>query len=283
MPVLTIRGRGHNAAWTTLSLNTDFSVTTTGATTVVKRAVDAAFDLDDINVGQQVRVYGTLSGTAMTATLVRLQPTRVFGFANAAASGGQIEIDLQRIGLRLPGLFTFPSAVPATFNVEIGALGTGGAIASTAMEFRGYFPPVTDVSRDFNADSVINRDNALSGLRIRMPWPGLGSGITTSTSSGITFDVSSAVVAVVDKGFVGATALATSPAPKVVQTVLGFRLYALRVGTSVSLYLTFADFAAAIAAQKTAGAKLYWFGALGSHNPGTNEFTTALAVAVMTP
>ena len=102
---LTVLGHSNDAAHTSFQFDTSFAVAASFANSkVVRRGYPIAFDLDDVNVGQRVRVFGALSGTNLDATgasaVLRMQPTRVYGHAAGAPSAGALEIALSRVDLR---------------------------------------------------------------------------------------------------------------------------------------------------------------------------------------
>ena len=292
-PTLTVVGHSINAAGTTVQLNTSFSVSTDFALTkVVKRASIAAFDTDDLNVGQSVRIYGALVGTSMTAntasSVIRLQPTWVFGYANSAPAGGNTTITLNRVGLRPVASYNFtvaavPLANPAAFVCETGSLTTGlGLILGTAMSSRGYFPAVDYAGAgDFQSSSVTNIDAAPSLFRFR--WTPLPSGnpFLTITSTEVQVNMSSPLLSlkVIDHGLAGSQTLTGQP---IIRAAAGFVLYAIVDASTnaIALYTVFADFTAALQVAITPANRLYWLGALGVYTSATNTLDASLAVAI---
>src|SRR5206468_5160672 len=100
---------------TIFQFNTSFTVTASFANTkVVRFAENQAFDTDDLNVGQRVRIFGTLTGTNLDATtarsVARMQPTWVLGHANAAPAPPDLEIDLARVDVRQQSVFNWPAS-----------------------------------------------------------------------------------------------------------------------------------------------------------------------------
>ena len=101
-----------------------------------------AYDLDAVNVGQRVRIFGSLAGTAMAASgpadVIRLQPTFVFGYATGAPVAGLLTLDVARIGLLDESAFTWSGSGsnppdPAAFTVDAAGL-VGGLAINTAHE-----------------------------------------------------------------------------------------------------------------------------------------------------
>jgi hypothetical protein len=296
-PILTVLGHSTDAAHTTIQLNTSFMVTTSFLDTqVLRTAVDQAFDSDDLNVGQRVRIYGSLVGTTMDATsassVVRMQPTRVLGFASAAPTGGVLNLDLARIDLRLDTAFNWPAGGttppdPDAFDIQVGSLGTDLGIGSgTPVEARGFFAAVDDATEDFVASSLTNRALAPSLMLVRNRPGGM---TVTATATPAVIDVALAGMAtvgefaIIDAGFVGVQTLPTSPTPSIVPSLTGPRFYVLRdKGTgSVTLYFSFANFSAGVATKIGQGATVSQIAAIGRYTAMTNRIQAQLASVVV--
>ncbi len=289
---LTVLGHSNNAAHDAFQFNTSFTVSTSFANTkVLRRGGILAYDTDDLNIGQRVRVFGALTGTAMDATaaasVVRMQPVRVFGLAGGAPAGGVLTIDLSRVDLRLQGAFTWSQGGttppdPAALTLKVFGLADGlGIGALTAVEALGYFRAVDDDTEDFAAVSVTNRDAAPSLLRIRDLVGGLAV-VTTTSATQIQFTLAGTALpgeaALLDRGFAGVTDL---PAVSTVKAAPGFTLYAIRnaLTGSVQLYLNFSEFSTALGAALTVGRSLRGFGAVGIYDAGEAAMTASLATA----
>src|SRR6185295_11494028 len=122
-------------------------------TSVVRYASGTAYDTDDLNIGQQVRVFGTLATTNMDAStgVVRQQPTWIHGIAAGAPAGGQVTLSLVSVGLRSQALFNF--ANPTAFVTDVGTLADALSVTNgTNVVERGYVNPVGGGGADFAAD-----------------------------------------------------------------------------------------------------------------------------------
>jgi len=295
-PVLTVLGRGENAAHTSFQFNTTFTVhLDRDQTRVVRRGSGSGFDTDDLNVGQRVRIFGDLGGQVMQAAIpgsvARLRPTHVFGFAARAPSSGQLELDVSRVGVRTQDVFAWGEggptpADPDHFMAQVGSLPNGLSLgAGSAVELVGFFPAVDDAAEDFVASSLVDRDAAPSLVSVRdLPW---GFQVTPIVSTdSITLDVVGSPGlfehAVVDRGFVGVEPLPSAPPPSLVPAG-PFGLYFLRDRTTgtVRLDLGFADFAAALEADLALGARLRRLGALGEYSVGANSLEAGLIVVTV--
>lgn len=296
-PILTVLGHSTDAAHTTFQFNTSFTVSMSFLNTkVLRTAVDQAFDTDDLNVGQRVRIFGLLSGMTMDATgtrdVVRMQPTRVLGFAGGAPAGGVLTIDLARVDLRPGSAFNWPGGGPTppdpdAFDLAVGALGTGlGIGAGTPVEARGFFPAIDDATEDFDASSLTNRALAPSLMLIR----NRPAGMTVSVTAGPTLievalsgATTAGEFAIIDAGFVGVQNLPSVPAPNLVPSIAGPRFYVLRDKSlnSAQLYLTFSDFSAAVANVVAQGATIAQVAAIGRYTAATNQIEAQLASVVV--
>lgn len=293
---LTVIGHSTNAAHTTLQFNTVFTVNTSFSnTTTVAHAASTVRDTDDLTVGQRVRLFGALSGTTLDmvsgTSVARVQPTRVLGHATSAPSGGVLELDLVRVELRPESAFQWSSGGatppdPNAFAVLATGLATGlGIGANTAVEARGYFAPIDDASQDFLALTVTNRDDAPSAVLIADRDAGYT--VTPSASSGtFTIGVSGTAgpgeIAVVDKGFVGATPLPTSPPLSVLaHPTLGFYGVRHRGTGAVTWFTDFEDYVTSLETEFGLGASLFNCAAIGAYDEASNEVTAGICYVVL--
>jgi len=286
-PVLTVRGRSASSTGRAFMLNTDFTVNLSSASTqVIRRGAVTPLDTDDINVGQTITVYGNLAGTTMSANsasdLVRLNPVRIYGFANANPSGGQVNINLSRIWLRNINLFDFDvsgsvQANPSSFSVAA-TVSTAGVSAGTALEFRGFFVPVNQSGADFEASSLTNLDLTPWGVRVRYS-PTSSTAISSIGSTQIELDTSSAQIAVYDKILLGTNPLPTN-SPKF-RSKSGFTIFAILRNGEINVYLDFNAFSADLELKTNAGGRIFTFGGVGDLNLSTNTLTASLIIVTM--
>ncbi len=292
-PLLTVLGFSENAAHSSFQFNTTFSVGTDFlGSRVVRQGSSAAFDTDALNIGQRVRVFGSLAGVNMDATdgVVRMEPTRVFGFANAPASGGSQEMDLFRVGPRPAGLFSWGDAGPTPpdpdgFKMGVGGLSSGlGIEAGTALESSGFFPSLQDSGQDFESVTLVNRDASASLVSIRDALGGF-TVLTTATTNEISFDIDGTPGffewALVDRGFVGIAPLPTTPAPRIVpQGLFGFYFVIDRRNGSSTLHLGFPDYTAQMNEIFSEGGRLTAIRSTGPYNETLNVSNAGLSVAI---
>jgi len=295
-PQLVVLGYGTDAAHTSWLFNAEFTVTTSlDETSVVRRGTIQAFDTDDLNIGQLVRVYGTLAGTTMNAddagSVIRMEPTRVLGYAVGPVADEALAIDITRVGLRYHDEFTWTDggstpADPNALDVAVGALGNGlGIEAGSAVVAQGFFTAVDDDGADFVASSLVNRDQGPSLMHIRDRWGGLTLSPTVMSDrielawSGVPGLFETAVI---DKGFVGATLLPQDPVPTVVDAP-GFSIFSIhdRDTHQTEVHLDFADFTGALGAKLAGGGVIFNFGALGVYTEETNTVSAGVVLVVI--
>jgi hypothetical protein len=297
-PTLLVLGHSNNASHTVFQFNQTFTVSADFTDTkVVRRGSFQVFDTDDVNVGQRVRVFGALGGLTLDARLptdvIRLQPTRVKGFAADAPQAGTLVIDLTRVDLRLDTAFTWSEGGstppdPDALELDVGNLGNGlGIVAGTPVEALGFFTPVDDAGEDLEAATLVNRERETSLLAIHDRTDGFTVATTvlpTELEFVITGAAGAGEFALVDQGFLGAMPLPASPAPTVVPAnPLRLGYYALRdrVTGTATVYLDFSEFAQALDQALGQGAVLFNFGATGTYDATANALAANVIGCVL--
>jgi len=295
--VLTVRGHSNNADHTVFTFNLLFTVNTSFADTkVVRRGSSTLYDPDELQVGQRVRLFGALSGQTLDCTastdVIRVEPTRIFGFASGAPTAGQLTIQLTRVDLRDEGQFSWNEggstpADPNALVISVGQLGTGQGITNgTPIEATGFFTDVGDAGADFTATGLTNRELLPSLLLLRDRANGLGLSATYATAQ-IDFVFTGAPagfeLAAVDQGFVGQVDIVADGISVQPVNLGGLGLYTIRDRTlgTVTLHLTFAAFSQALSDAIGGGATLFNLGALGQYDSDSDQLETALIGVVL--
>jgi len=289
--VLTLKGVAVRRAQGSVTFNDTVTVRTSFAETVVnKRGVAAgALTTDAVNVGQRILAYGAFTGgdldlTQPGAGFVRLVETGVSGAAAAAGGGGELAVDLVRIGRRRVGVFDFDvagvsQADPDRYVADTAGLGLSGIDSGTPVIVRGFVAPVTSdaaAEPDFEADTVIDRSDTAS--LVRLAWiPAATDPITSRSGAEATLDAQSALFAQVDWGLVAPLALAADP------TIAGVPngLYAVRRAGRVTLFRDFSAFLNHVEAEVAAGARMWAFRSVGRWDDASDRLTAARAVAFL--
>ncbi len=245
-PSFQVRGIGVDRG-NSVSFDRTFTVNASFADTkVLKFGDDAAHDTDDVNVGQRIVAFGTLSSATLDATvagegLVRLVESAIAGLAAGAPSSGILTVDVRSVDRRPVAAFDFTvdgTALvdPAAAKVGIGTMTLAGIGAGSAVIARGFFVPVDadPAGADFEALSVVDRTNTASLLGVR--WlPPASAPFSSASSSGVAIDLSTVSVAKLDLGGVALVDLTGGPDPQVVPAPAG-GVFAVLQGTSVTLY-----------------------------------------------
>lgn len=293
---LTVRGHSLEAASTSFQFGASFQVTTSFAQTqVVVPGTALALDLDDVNIGQRVRVFGELTGTNMDASapgdVIVLLPTSAWGLAANMPLGGVQTLDLSRIGPWPENQFswldsgTVPTD-PDAFTADVGNLGSGLSIAAgTALEVRGFFSAVDTTDEDLLALGLTNLDTAPSLLFVR-DLAGSGHELeVTALTSLVQLEVTGAAAAgeeaVIDKGFAGSLPLPSSPVPALEPKGSGLGLFLVfdSVLGVTRLHLSFGAFASDLAGSIAGGAHVRHVAAVGDWDGVDNRLATGLASA----
>jgi hypothetical protein len=290
----TVMGSSQNAAHTVVQLEQSFTVNTTFANTkVLRRFSGSAFNTDDLNVGQRVIVFGSLSGTTMDATggIIRQIKTDAFGHANGDVQSDTLDMKLERVDMRDQSVFTWADSGstpvdPDHCKIDVSVIGTLPPLTTgTPVRSRGFFKPVNDSSQDFGAQELQNLtlENALLSIRDRT---GGMTVATTALSASIEFAITGTPItgeqAVLDQGFIGSQTLGLLPPPTVVpKNKTGH--YSLRDKTlgSIVIFDNFKDFSDELAQQISLGAFIDQFTAVGPFDKSSNKLSCEEAAAVI--
>ena len=296
--VLTVLGHAQDSTHTSFTYNSTFTVSTSFLSSKVAiRGEAVQRDTDCINVGQRVRVFGTRAGFTMNAntasSVIRLQPTHVFGLANGAIASGTLDLDVTRIGLRDVGLFAWGQGGPTppdpdALQVATGSLGSGlGIAAGTAVDARGFFSPIDDAAEDATAASLVNLDTAPRLVLVIDRAGGIGVA-ATAQASGVSVAISGAPVqgeaAHVSRPLQPAQALPASPDLSVVRANgIGLGIYVIRdrLSNASMATISFDVFASTLDDLLAQGAQIYNLGALGAYDAGTNTVAAGLVTVAV--
>lgn len=285
---LTVLGHSRVDGSGTRQFNTLHTVTVThAATKVLRRGTGGTLDSDDLNVGQLVWAFGSLTGTTLDATaatgVVRMLRTSIFGVAAGPASGNQLTLNLSRFDLRPIGSFDFdvggnPEAVPASFTVDVTGLDTTGVTAGSRIRAIGFVNPV-GVGGDANAAAVSFVNHSTQAKVLFCQWsPASGTAIDSASDSAVTLDLGGASVHAVGDGFAPVTVNA-SPAPALVP--LGaIGIYRIVQDGAVELNLGFGPFAQSLQ-NRAATSDVFRIAALGTYEPTTQVFSASVITVVL--
>lgn len=292
---LTLRGVAVRRGAGSVTFNDTVTLTTSFLQTKVsKRGVaGGALSADAINVGQRILAYGRFTGGSLDLTqsgagFVRLVETDVAGALNAPPSGSAINLDVTRIGRRLTTAFDLSVSGVAqgdlnALECSTGGLGLATLTSGSPVVVRGFFAPVTSstpTAATFNADSVIDRTNAASLLRLRWIPASTAPIVSSGSSSGLTLDASSALIKSIDRGLVAPTTLTQNPT---LADPGNAGLYATRQGFTLTLFTSYANWKTDFEARVAAGNRLQHVRALGAWDVSTTTLKAQRGIAVFAP
>jgi hypothetical protein len=181
------------------------TVTLGTGTSVTEQGESGTFTIQDISVGQQVQMSGTLSGTASfgsgasasTPTLdasagsVQLIPATVAGTVTTAAAN-LITVNLQSLDRRPVSSFNFAgtgttsaqNATATAYTVALpAALASSAPSSGAPVQFTGFVAPFGAAPPDFNATSLASYANAAATFQVRWAAPGDLMPFSTLTST----------------------------------------------------------------------------------------------------
>jgi hypothetical protein len=295
-PVLTVYGTTSSAGQTVQASDVIATVhTDAGETRVVSPGSGVPLLLDDLNVGQRVQAFGTLSGTTLSADgpggVLRLESTRVFGLALAPPSGGTLTLDLERVDSLFETSFQWHEGgstplSPLAMIASTGSLADGlGIDAGTPVELRGRFSPLAEGLFDYSATAAANleAEPALFLLQNRPPAgaPGGVTVVVTPVAGGIELAFLGAFAAnefaLIDRGYLGSTPFAAAAFQALGGT--GSFLLHDRLTNQHAAFADFAGFAALLGFAAQGGAEVVFFGARGVFDEATSSMQVTQATA----
>ncbi len=289
---LTVLGFSLDEPSGTRRFNTVHTVSVSLAqTNVLRRLLGSSATTDDLNVGQRIMAFGSLTGTALDASastgVVRMLRTSVWGTANGTPSSSTMNVNVSRIGLRTIGQFNFTvggvsQATPASFDVDVTGLSTTGITTSSKVRSVGFLNPVGSTGDDFGAESVI--DHTTTANLLFCQWfPASTTALTpvtlTPTTSEVGIDVSAALIKAVGDGF-GTTTLTTSPTPKITP-LLPIGIYRIVENGAVELHLDYSAFTNSLSNRVGPQSAVFRTSAFGTYDAMTQEFKALVASVIL--
>lgn len=279
-----------------------------GDMTTVKRQLSIAntYSIDDVSVGQRIRVFGTLTndnasqlemdagvnnvgwlqmrlttlrGTVVGMAVIQVVPTPEVPFV----------VNLQAIDGRRVGLFDFNGtgttsendANPLMYEIDEGSLDVSGLADGAPVKVRGFVRPFGQAPKDFEAQSVVD----VTQLRAVMvtSWnPASASAIESVTVDGITLNMEGVgLFHYLVRGQVAIDLLDQASAPQIIPREDGEGLYILVQDGVPQLHSGFANFATDLEERIAAGALVRHVGARGVYDDNGVSLTTRLVVIAL--
>lgn len=302
---LTVKGATLVRAGGSVIFNDEVTVNLGDMTTVKRQmSLDNTYGIDDISVGQRVRVFGTLTNDAANALemdagvsnlgRVQMRYTTLRGNVVGMAVIQMVPtppvpfaIDVQAIDGRRIGLFDFSGtgdssandADPSRYQIDVGALDVSALTDGTPVKVRGFVRPFGQVTADspaaFTAQSVVD----VSALKAVMAigWnPASATAMDSLSADGMTLNLDGVgLFHHLARGRVATDLTTLGVAPQIVPPAGGDGLYWLVQGGAVQLHTTFADFAADLDTRLAGGALVRQVFASGSFDDDGGVLTSA--------
>lgn len=298
--LLTVRGLTYIHASGDTLYHTTVAVTLGGNTLVYKAGDPSAqVGIDDVSVGQQVVILGTLTDTTPTSLamdagasatgFVRLAPSEVTGTL-VLINTGQVVLDLAEINHHSVSWFDFTGtgsdashdADPANYQVDTGTLVLSDITAGEPADMTGFVETFGQAPPDFNAESIGNYTTKGAMLMVAWRPNGTTAPFSTQTNSQLVINLQDPNIgpfAVLRRGGppVDLTTLPASPA--IVPPSGGTGLFAIRNAGTVTIYVGFSAFVSALQSHLAGSTTMIGFTARGGYDTQSNTFT-ATRVAV---
>ncbi len=271
--------------------------------TIVKRqlGMGTEYDIDDISVGQRVRIFGTLDsplttrlgmkakrvqmrfttlrGTVVGMEVIQIQPTPVTPFV----------IDLQAIDGRNVSLFDFSGtgiddvndADPAAYEIETASLDVSGLNDGAPVKVRGFVTPFGSAPADFIAHSV--SDVALMKGVMAISWdPASSTAIPSLSADGMRLHLDGVGrFHHVSRGRVAIDLTALAAPPSIVPRADGKGLYLINQAGRHQLHTTFARFADDLNTRLNDGVLVRHLAASGPFDDATAQMTSGFVIVSM--
>ncbi|MCF6211445.1 MAG: metallophosphoesterase [Gammaproteobacteria bacterium] len=265
--------------------------------TIVKRqlSMGADYDIDDISVGQRLRIFGTLaSRLEMKAKRVQMRFTTLRG---TVVGMGVIPVepipvtpfvvDLQAIDGRRVSLFDFSGtgqsstgtdatndANPAAYEIVTSSLDVSGFSDGAPVKVRGFVTPFGSAPADFTAHSVF--DVALMKGVMAISWePASGTAIPSLAADGMRLNLEGVGrFHHVSRGRVAIDLTTLTVPPSIVPRADGKGLYLINQAGRHQLHTTFARFADDLNTRLSDGARVRHLAASGPFDNTTAQMTS---------
>jgi hypothetical protein len=292
---LTVQGATLIRSGGTVVFNNSVEVELSSETGVRKLLSMADHSIDEISVGQKVRIFGALQVTIPESPMIldaTASDNRVFmgmtvlrGFS--VDTMGPMIVDLQTINFRNINLFDFAGtgidatndADPSNYEIDTGTLDTSGMANGVPVAVGGFATPFGQAPLDFEAQTVVDL-SALPGVMVVNWEPAATAPFDTLSTNNMVLNLTGAGVFhhVGRAGVrVDLTDLLVSPTIQPVADKVG--LYVIKGNGSVQLFIDFALYTDALQTELDNGSTVRSVTALGDYDDIT---ATIMAERVLT-
>ena len=255
------------------------------------------------SVGSKITAFGKAGTDASgnptfdaTAGRLRLEITRIWGYASAVASG-TVTLNLQQIENLPASAFNFAGtgttsaqdASAGTYMVGIGTLPPPAASATTPVRFLGFVQPFGSAPPDFSAITQVDYSAAIAVLDASF-GTGSSAAFSTLNSTEMVLNLSDPMLGMehfihLGPAVIDLTKLTTSP--PIMPATSGMLLFAIKKWSgddseTINTYQTYADFETALGGMLSGTSKVVKVLAVGSYDSVGNTFTANQIAVIVT-
>jgi hypothetical protein len=301
---LTVKGATLVRAGGTVIFNDEVTINLGDMTTVKRQlSMGNAYVIDDVSVGQRIRVFGTLTNDSATQLemdagvgyegwlQMRLTTLRgtVVGVVGIPEQPLPFVIDLQAIDGRRVALFDFTGtgtvaendADPAFYEIDTGALDVSSLADGTPIKVRGFVRPFGQAPDDFEAQTTVDVTQ-LKAVMVANWNPASDTAIETVSADGITLSVDGVGhFHYLVRGRVAIDLVEQASAPQIVPREDGTGLFVISQGDTYQLHTTFANLATDLEGRLATGALVKHLGARGMYDDASVVITTGFMVVAL--
>ena len=305
---LTVKGATLIRAGGSVIFN-DEVIVNMGDLTSVKRqlSMGADYDIDDVSVGQRVRVFGVLTNdmadqlemdagvnnrgrVKMRLTTLRGTVLDVVGIPEQPLP---FVLDLQAIDGRYIGLFDFSGtgdepandADPAFYEIDVATLDVSGLASGAPVKVRGFVRPFGQVTAaapsDFAAHTIV--DVAALKAVMTIGWaPASLTAIASSSADGLTFNLDGVGrFHHVSRARVAIDLTTVDVAPRIVPRENGAGMYRIVQSGTIQVHTDFANFTADLNTRLRDGALVKHVAASGPYNDDRATITAGFVTVLL--
>ncbi len=281
--VLTVRGATLIRAGGSIAFNDNVSVILADSTVVKKQFSAEAQDIDDISIGQRVRIFGTLTND------VDLELDASNGYArmllsvltgtrtdDPADADQELVVDLQSMNRRRVDLYVFDGtgsdfnggddAAPDSYQIDTATLDLSDIETGSPLQVRGFANRFGAAPADYLAQTVID----LGALRAIMSvnWdPASATAFSSIADTGLTLDLTGTGERHhLYRGGVGVDLTGFADPAMIVPGDSGEGAFLIEQDRAVRLHTQFSTFADDLQARIDAGGVVHGVHASGAFN-----------------
>jgi hypothetical protein len=303
--VLTVRGASVNRRGDGAHFARGRVQVTIGAgTKVVKGGTSPATlgNPGDISVGQSIEAFGTATPVVAastsgdwtldaTAGRVRMNPTPIYGFVNAASTGA-LTLRLDSIAGRKAMAFSFAGtgtstatdADPANYEVATGALDLSGLHIGEPTKLIGFPTPFGMAPPDFAGRTLVDFPRLPAQLSLSWGSNGTTAPFSSQNPTGLVLDLANPNIGRLHYIFIGPRIvdLTVLPAsPTIVAPANGPTAYLVVMRDGSQAFHDFSDFVTELGTRLDGTTVMVSMTATGSYDGDSNALTARSIVAIL--